>query len=149
MTDTRRVFSDAPWESEFGYARAVELPDGRVLVSGCTSIVDGHVVDGSPYEQAVNSFRVALDALAELGLDSGHVVRTRMFLTHARDAEDAGRAHREMVGHARPAASMVVVSAFIDPRLVFEVEVEAHRAATPHSPPAEETAAGPVPGENA
>lgn len=149
---TRRVFSGSPWEDEFGYCRAVELPDGRVLVSGCTSVVDGEVTDGSPYDQAVNAFGVALAALAELGLDSGHVVRTRMFLTHVRDVDDVGRAHREVFGHARPAASLVVVSGFVDPRLVVEVEVEAHRAAAPHSPRAEETAADaadalPTPGE--
>ena len=39
----RRVASDAPWEEAFGYSRAVELPNGLVLVSGCTSVVDGVV----------------------------------------------------------------------------------------------------------
>ncbi|NJQ14856.1 Rid family hydrolase [Streptomyces bohaiensis] len=150
---TRRVFSASGWEDEFGHCRAVELPDGRVLVSGCTAAVDGGVADGGPYDQAVDAFGAALSALAELGLDSGHVVRTRMYLTHARDVEDVGRAHREILGHARPAASLVVVAGLVDPRLVVEVEVEAHRDAVPHSPRAEETAADaadalPAPGED-
>lgn len=125
----RRVFSGAPWEDAFGYARAVELPNGLVLVSGCTSVVNGEVAHVSPYEQAVNAFRVALDALARLGLGAAEVVRTRMYLSHARDVEDVGRAHRELFGEVRPAASMLVVSGFVDPRLVVEVEVEAYRGA--------------------
>jgi hypothetical protein len=42
---TRRVSSDGPYEQAIGYSRAVVLPAGgqRVLVSGCTSVVDGVV----------------------------------------------------------------------------------------------------------
>ncbi|MFD5555880.1 RidA family protein [Streptomyces sp. NPDC127068] len=128
MTDSvRKVVTGAPWEERFGYSRAVELPNGLVLVSGCTSVVDGEIADGGPHEQAVNSFRVALDALAQLGLGAEHVVRTRMYLTHARDVDEVGRAHKELFDAVRPAASMVIVSGFVDPRLLVEVEVEAYR----------------------
>jgi enamine deaminase RidA (YjgF/YER057c/UK114 family) len=128
MTESvRRVVTGAPWEEQFGYSRAVELPHGLVLVSGCTSVVDGAVVDGGPYEQAVNAFGVAFDALRQLGLGPQDVVRTRMYITHARDVEEVGRAHKELLGAVRPAASMLIVSGFVDPRLVVEVEVEAYR----------------------
>ncbi|MFF2020398.1 RidA family protein [Streptomyces sp. NPDC058171] len=128
MTDSvRKVVTGAPWEETFGYSRAVELPNGLVLVSGCTSVVDGKIADGGPHEQAVNSFRVAFDALAQLGLGSEHVVRTRMYLTHARDVDEVGRAHKELFDAVRPAASMIIVSGFVDPRLLVEVEVEAYR----------------------
>ncbi|MCX4582834.1 RidA family protein [Streptomyces sp. NBC_01481] len=123
----RRVASDGPWEEAFGYSRAVELPNGLVLVSGCTSVVDGVVLDGSPYDQAITAFGVAVGALRDLGLDREHVVRTRMYISHARDVEEIGRAHRELFGSVRPAASMLIVSGFVDPRLVVEVEVEAYR----------------------
>ncbi|MEV7672367.1 RidA family protein [Streptomyces sp. NPDC000963] len=124
----RRVVTGAPWEEQFGYSRAVELPNGTVLVSGCTSVVDGQIADGAPYDQAVNSFRVAFGALEQLGLGAEHVVRTRMYLTHARDVEEVGRAHKELFDAVRPAASMIIVSGFVDPRLVVEVEVEAYRS---------------------
>ena len=127
MTAVRRVLSGGPWEDAFGYARAVELPNGLVLVSGCPSVADGQVVEGTPHEQALTAFRVALDALAELGLEARHVVRTRMYLTHARDVEDVGRAHRDLFAGIRPAASMIIVSGFVHPGLVVEVEVEAYR----------------------
>ncbi|MEU3398337.1 enamine deaminase RidA (YjgF/YER057c/UK114 family) [Streptomyces filamentosus] len=128
MTDSvRKVVTGAPWEEVFGYSRAVELPNGTVLVSGCTSVVDGQIADGGPYEQTLNSFAVAFDALKQLGLGAEHVVRTRMYLTHARDVDEVGRAHKELFDAVRPAASMIIVSGFVDPRLVVEVEVEAYR----------------------
>ncbi|MFI8823054.1 RidA family protein [Streptomyces sp. NPDC053431] len=123
----RKIVTGAPWEEQFGYSRAVELPNGTVLVSGCTSVVGGAIADGGPYEQAVNSFNVAFDALKQLGLGAEHVVRTRMYITHARDVEEVGRAHKELFDAVRPAASMIIVSGFVDPRLVVEVEVEAFR----------------------
>ncbi|MEU0413334.1 RidA family protein [Streptomyces griseorubiginosus] len=129
MSDLRRVTTGAPWEETFGYSRAVELPNGLVLVSGCTSVVDGEIVAGDPYEQTVNSFNVAFAALKELGLGREDVVRTRMYITHARDVEEVGRAHKELFDAVRPAASLIIVSGFVDPSLVVEVEVEAFRGA--------------------
>ncbi|MBK3642711.1 RidA family protein [Streptomyces sp. MBT33] len=130
MSDVRRIATGAPWEEAFGYSRAVELPNGLVLVSGCTSIVDGEIAGGGPYEQAINAFNVALAALGQVGLGRADVVRTRMYITHARDVEDVGRAHKELFDDVRPAASMIIVSGFVDPSLVVEVEVEAFRGAT-------------------
>ncbi|MCX5081132.1 RidA family protein [Streptomyces sp. NPDC056121] len=127
----RRVDSDGPWEEAVGYSRAVELPNGLVLVSGCTSVVNGVIDAGTPYEQTLNAFQAAFDALKTLGLGSEHVVRTRMYITHARDVDDVGRAHKELFDAVRPAASMIIVSGFIDPSLVVEVEVEAYRGDTP------------------
>ncbi|WP_026248534.1 RidA family protein [Streptomyces sp. LaPpAH-108] len=127
MSDVRRVNTGAPWEEQFGYSRAVELPNGLVLVSGCTSIVDGQIAGGGPYEQAVNAFNVALGALEQVGLGRDDVVRTRMYITHARDVDDVGRAHKELFDSVRPAATMIIVSGFVDPSLVVEIEVEAFR----------------------
>ncbi|NEB01616.1 RidA family protein [Streptomyces sp. SID13726] len=130
MSDLRRVTTGAPWEETFGYSRAVQLPNGLVLVSGCTSVVDGEIVAGDPYEQTVNSFNVAFAALEELGLGRDDVVRTRLYITHARDVDEVGRAHKELFDAVRPAASLIIVSGFVDPSLVVEVEVEAFRGDT-------------------
>ncbi|GCB50199.1 RidA family protein [Streptomyces sp. NL15-2K] len=132
MSDVRRVTTGAPWEETFGYSRAVELPNGLVLVSGCTSIIDGEIAGGGPYEQTINAFGVAFAALEQLGLGRDDVVRTRMYITHARDVEDIGRAHKELFDSVRPAASMIIVSGFVDPSLVVEVEVEAFRPSGEH-----------------
>ena len=122
----RKISSGGPWEEPYGYSRAVQLPDGLVLVSGCTSVIGGRIAEGSPYEQARTAFGVAFEALEELGLGVEHVVRTRMYITHPRDADDVGRAHKELFDSVRPAASMLVVAGLIDPSLVVEVEVEAY-----------------------
>jgi enamine deaminase RidA (YjgF/YER057c/UK114 family) len=50
-------------------------------------------------------------------------VRTRVFITDPADWEAIGRAHGEVFGDARPAATMVVVAGLLDP--VWKVEIEA------------------------
>lgn len=115
------------WEEQFGFSRAVACGD-FVLVSGCTAWDDGRVLfEGSPYDQARTAFTVALNALAGFGMSAADVVRTRMYVTHARDVDDVGRAHKELFDAVRPAATMVVVSALLDSRMTVEVEVEAYR----------------------
>ncbi|MFJ8307650.1 MULTISPECIES: RidA family protein [unclassified Streptomyces] len=123
----RRISSGSPLEERFGYSRAVELPGGLVLVAGCTSTVNGRIDEGGPYQQTVTAFGVAVKALESLGLGREDVVRTRMYITHARDVDEVGRAHKELFDDVRPAASMLIVSGFVDPSLVVEVEVEAYR----------------------
>ncbi|WP_156723945.1 RidA family protein [Streptomyces apocyni] len=125
----RRVQSGSPWEESFGFARAVAAGD-RVVVGGTTSF-EGHVLhgEGDPYEQARVAFTNALDALGEFGLGADSVIRTRMYLTHARDVDAVGRAHGEVFDSVRPVTTMVVVSGFVDPRILVEVEVEAFRGA--------------------
>ncbi|MFI7233994.1 RidA family protein [Streptomyces cyaneofuscatus] len=126
-TSVRRISTGAPWEEKFGYSRAVELPNGLVLVAGCTSVINGEIAAGSPYEQTITAFDVAFAALEQIGLTREDVVRTRMYITHARDVDDIGRAHKELFDAVRPAASMIIVSGFVDPSLVVEVEIEAYR----------------------
>ncbi|NLU67592.1 Rid family hydrolase [Streptomyces sp. HNM0574] len=123
-----RVQSGSPWEDAIGFARAVAAGD-RVHVGGTMPVVDGVLhVEGGPYEQTRAAFQAALEALAEFGLDASSVVRTRIYLTHTRDVEEAGRAHQELFDAVRPVTTVVVVSGFLDPRVLAEVELEAYRA---------------------
>jgi enamine deaminase RidA (YjgF/YER057c/UK114 family) len=129
MTRIERVQSDSPWEETIGFARAVAVGD-RVLVSGTMPVSDGVLVgEGDPYLQATAAFGNALAALKDFGLEAASVVRTRMYLTHNRDVDEVGRAHRELFGQTRPAATMVVVTGFVDSRVLVEVELEAYREA--------------------
>ncbi|TQJ87459.1 RidA family protein [Streptomyces sp. SLBN-31] len=128
MSDAvRRVQSESPWEESFGFARAVAAGD-RVLVAGTTSF-KGDVLygEGDPYEQAKVAFTSAIEAIGEFGLDVESVIRTRMYLTHARDVEAAGRAHKEFFDAVRPVSTLLVVEGFVDPRILVEVELEAFR----------------------
>ncbi|MFI9830662.1 RidA family protein [Streptomyces sp. NPDC051913] len=125
----RRVQSGSPWEESFGFARAVAAGD-RVLVGGTTSF-KGSVLygEGDPYEQAKVAFTAAIEAIGEFGLGVESVIRTRMYLTHARDVDDVGRAHKELFDAVRPVSTLLVVEGFVDPRILVEVEVEAFRGA--------------------
>jgi enamine deaminase RidA (YjgF/YER057c/UK114 family) len=122
----RRVSSGGPWEDVIGYSRAV-LAGPWALTAGCTSTVDGEVthVDDA-HGQAVQAFGIALTSLSELGVDVGHVVRTRMYVTDISLADDVGRAHSELFGAVRPVATMVEVSRLAHPDHLVEVEVEAY-----------------------
>ncbi|MFD9255607.1 RidA family protein [Streptomyces bottropensis] len=123
----RRVQSGSPWEESIGFARAVAAGD-RVLVAGTTAF-RGEVLhgEGDPYEQAKAAFTSAVQALGEFGLGAEAVIRTRMYLTHMRDVEAVGRAHKEIFDPVRPAATLLVVEGFVDPRILVEVEIEAFR----------------------
>ncbi|MFE6332618.1 RidA family protein [Streptomyces sp. NPDC057806] len=123
----RRVQSGSPWEESFGFARAVAAGD-LVLVSGTTSF-KGDVLygEGDPYEQAKVAFAGAIEAIGEFGLGVESVIRTRMYLSHARDVDAVGRAHQELFDAVRPVSTLLVVDGFVDSRILVEVEIEAFR----------------------
>jgi enamine deaminase RidA (YjgF/YER057c/UK114 family) len=124
---TRQVSSGGPFEDLVGYSRAVAAGD-QVWVSGCTSIVDGQVVhDGDMGAQAVQAISIIEAALAELDCSLADVVRTRIYVTDMSRWREVADAHRAAFGDARPAATMVEVTALIDPRLLVEVEAVAYK----------------------
>jgi enamine deaminase RidA (YjgF/YER057c/UK114 family) len=75
--------------------------------------------------QARRCFEIIECALVDAGARIDDVVRTRMFLVHAADADAVGRVHGKVFAAARPAATMVVVHGLLDPRWRVEVEAEA------------------------
>jgi enamine deaminase RidA (YjgF/YER057c/UK114 family) len=127
----RREQSGSSWEESTGAASAVQAGD-LVLVSGRMPPQQGGAVPGDdePYQQTLAAFGAAIEALEPFGLGAADVVRTRTYLSHARDAEEARRAHRELFGEVRPAATMVVVAGFADSRVLVEVEIEAYHGTT-------------------
>jgi enamine deaminase RidA (YjgF/YER057c/UK114 family) len=120
----QRISSGSPFEPAIGFSRALRV-GGRVLVAGTAPIAPDGSCPRDPEAQARRCFEIILAALAEAGAGPEHVVRTRMFLTSAADAEAVGRAHGEVFGDIRPAATMVVVAALLDPRWRVEIEAEA------------------------
>ena len=119
------VGSGSPWESQVGYSRAVRVGD-VVHVSGTTATRDGVVqAPGDPYGQARLALEIIATALADCGAALTDVVRTRIYVTDIAHWAEVGRAHGEVFGDVRPAATMVQVVALIDPALLVEIEAEA------------------------
>jgi enamine deaminase RidA (YjgF/YER057c/UK114 family) len=85
--------------------------------------------DGAPppdgaYEQAQRCLEIIVAALDEAGARPEDVVRTRMFVTAAEHWDDVARAHGEVFGSIRPAATCVVTQ-LLDARWLVEIEAEA------------------------
>ena len=120
-----RVTSGSPYEPVIGFSRAVRVGD-RVFVAGTAPVAaDGGDPATDAYGQAKRALEIIVAALAEVGAQPEHVVRTRTFLTAAEDWEEVGRAHGEVFADVRPASTMVVVAALLDPRWRVEIEAEA------------------------
>jgi enamine deaminase RidA (YjgF/YER057c/UK114 family) len=120
----RRVRSGNELERRYGYCRAVVAGD-RIVVAGTAPVWPDGGCDPDPAAQARRCCEIIVAALDELGAGVGDVVRTRMFVTDAAISEAVGLAHAEFFGEAEPVATMVVVSALLDPRWRVEIEAEA------------------------
>jgi enamine deaminase RidA (YjgF/YER057c/UK114 family) len=123
--ERRLVSSGSPYEPTIGFSRAVR--DGRhVFVAGtCAVMPDGAEPPPDAYGQAKRCLEIIVAALDQAGAAPSDVVRTRTFLRDVNDADEAGRAHGEVFGEIRPASTMLVVSGFLDPRWVVEIEADA------------------------
>lgn len=124
----RHVSTGGPWEAVGGYSRAVVAGDGCWVAGTTDAGPDGRSAHpGDPAAQARAAFAIAARALDEAGFGLADVVRTRMFVTDRAHAEAVVAVHGELFRDVRPAATLVVVAALIDPSLLVEVELDAHR----------------------
>ncbi|MDQ3661848.1 MAG: RidA family protein [Actinomycetota bacterium] len=124
MSERRRVFSGSPYEARFGYCRAVRI-DNRVLVAGTAPIWPDGSCDPDAGAQARRCYEIIIQALAELGADPRHVVRTRVYITDASHTEAVGSAHGELFAESPPVNTMVEVGGLVDERWKVEIEAEA------------------------
>lgn len=124
MTTPQRVRSGSPYEKTIGFCRAIRIGD-RILVAGTAPIDENGDCPADAGGQARLCFEIVERALAELGASNAHVVRTRMLLTDAADAEAVGLVHGEFYREAMPVSTMVVIGGLLDPRWRIEVEAEA------------------------
>jgi len=117
----KNITGGSPYEPIIGFSRAVRVANSVHL--------DGTGPVGADNEDATGQtrriFAIAEKALAEAGATFNDVVRTRMYLTHAEDWEAVGRVHGEFFGAVRPAATMVVVAALLNPAWRIEMEFDA------------------------
>jgi enamine deaminase RidA (YjgF/YER057c/UK114 family) len=129
MSERQRISSGSPFEATIGFSRALRVDD-RVWVSGTGPVwPDGSCPDDAG-EQVRRCFAIILAALAEAGAGAHDIVRTRMYLISAADADAVSAVHGELFGALRPAATMVVIASLLDPR--WKVEIEAEALIEPH-----------------
>jgi enamine deaminase RidA (YjgF/YER057c/UK114 family) len=117
----KNISGGSPFEPIIGFSRAVRV--GNTVHLAGTGPVGAEHEDAAAQTRRI--FAIAEKALAEAGAAFEHVVRTRMFLTHVDDWEAVGRVHGEFFSQTRPAATMVVVAALLNPAWRIEIEFDA------------------------
>ncbi len=115
------ISGGSPYEPIIGFSRAVRV--GNTVHLAGTGPVGADNEDAAGQTRRI--FAIAEEALAKAGARLDHVVRTRMFLTHVEDWEAVGRVHGEFFASVRPAATMVVVAALLNPAWRIEIEMDA------------------------
>jgi enamine deaminase RidA (YjgF/YER057c/UK114 family) len=115
------ISGGSPYEPIIGFSRAVRV--GNTVHLAGTGPVGAENEDAAGQTRRI--FAIAAEALAKAGASLEHVVRTRMYLTHVDDWEAVGRVHGESFGQVRPAATMVVVAALLNPAWRIEIEMDA------------------------
>jgi enamine deaminase RidA (YjgF/YER057c/UK114 family) len=128
-SSTRRLISSGgPYEARVGYSRAVVVGDGCWVAGTTDAGPDGRSRHpGDSGAQARAALDVIEAALAEAGFTLADVVRTRMYVTSVEAIPAVLAAHGERFAAVRPAAAILVVSGLIEPSLLVEIEVDAHR----------------------
>jgi len=126
----RLISSGGPWESVIGYSRATVAGE-YVHVSGSTATVEGELQHkGDAYGQTLVTLKEVISkALAQVGYGLEDVVRSRVYLANADDMDAVGKAHGEIFGQIRPAATMLAGIQFINKEMLVEIEVDAWKRA--------------------
>jgi enamine deaminase RidA (YjgF/YER057c/UK114 family) len=120
-----RINTNAKWENQIGYSRAVRAGN-TIEVSGTSAIDrDKIIAPGDPYQQTRFIIQKIERAINEAGGSLKDVVRTRIYVTNIKDWDAVGRAHGEFFKEIKPATSMVEVTSLIDPNFVVEIEATA------------------------
>jgi enamine deaminase RidA (YjgF/YER057c/UK114 family) len=118
--DRKNIPGTSPFEAMIGFSRAVRIGNA-VHVSGTGPV---GAEDLSAAEQTRHVLALIEKALHQAGAKFEDVVRTRMFITKTEDFEEIGRAHGEVFGIIRPAATMVIAQ-LLNPKWLIEIEADA------------------------
>jgi len=116
----QNISGTSPFEAIIGFSRAVRI--GNVVHVSGTGPVGAE--DLSAAEQTRHVLTLIENALHQAGAKFEHVVRTRMFIARPEDWEEVGRAHGEVFGSIRPAATMVIAQ-MLNPKWRVEMEADA------------------------
>jgi enamine deaminase RidA (YjgF/YER057c/UK114 family) len=121
MTQRSNIAGTSPFEPVIGFSRAVRIGN-HVHVSGTGPVGEDDADVAAQTDQALT---IIAASLKDAGSSIEHVYRTRMYLTRTEDWEAVGRVHSKFFGITRPAATMVVVAALLNPAWRIEIEADA------------------------
>lgn len=128
----QRVSTGSPFETKFGYSRAVRHED-TVYVSGTTGYdYASMTMPDTVGEQAKNALATIDKALREAGSSIGDTVRVVYYVGDRAMVDEVVAAVGPVFKDIRPAASMLIVE-MIEAGMKIEIEVTARiGAATSH-----------------
>ena len=125
MSSRRLISSGSPFESAFGYSRAVVDGD-YVFISGTTGYDYATMtMPEDVADQARNIAKTFAGVLAQAGASLADIVRIQTFVTRPDYCEPVQKVAGEIYGQIRPAAAIYVVSGLLRPEMKVEIEATA------------------------
>ena len=128
MATRRLISTGSPFETSFGYSRAV-IDGDYVFVAGTTGY--DYTKMEMPEDvafQAENCFATIAKVLAEAGSSLDALVRATYYVTRPEYQEPVLRVCGKHLAAIRPAATMLVVAGLLKPEMKVEIEVTARLA---------------------
>jgi enamine deaminase RidA (YjgF/YER057c/UK114 family) len=123
--DRRLISSGSPFESTFGYSRAVVSGD-EVHISGTTGYDYSRMaMPDDPAEQTRNIYATFAAVLRDAGGTLADIVRLRTFVTDIAYCEPTLRVQGEIFKDILPAGTIIVVAGLLRPEMKVEIEADA------------------------
>jgi 2-iminobutanoate/2-iminopropanoate deaminase len=112
------------------YSHGVEIPaNARVLyLAGQIGNARDGTMPADVEGQADQCWKNIRAVLAAAGMGVEHLVKCTHFLTRAEDVPAYGKVRTRHLGEARPASTLLVISALARPGMLVEVEAIAAKA---------------------
>lgn len=112
------------------YSHGVEVPPNArwLYISGQIGIAPDGTVPSDFEAQAEQCWRNIKAILAAAGMGVENLVKCTHFVTRAADVATYGKVRTRSLGEARPASTLLVISALARPDLLVEVEAVAAKA---------------------